>query len=275
MFLYFNGDSHTEGAGLSDCDFFPDHYPGDFKTDAQHFLDNNHRAWAQWVFKYGSENKNIWAKLRASNLQLAYPAQIQKYVDCEIFNNAVGGSSMFSIMARTIHDLEKLARDNKIPDKVFIGLTTIDRIGIPNDKEFVNDVIMWTNNALPGTVTHLEEKWKNYAEAYWTAHNDEQLLIFYLYQCAAIKYAVKSITGRDPIFLNTVVTWNGHHLGTETNNAQLRNIWNSLNFHSINSQISLDQIGFPLGQVADGHFCREAHVKYAEYLARTHLNYIG
>lgn len=32
MLLYFNGDSFTEGAGLTDHLFFPDNYPGNFNT---------------------------------------------------------------------------------------------------------------------------------------------------------------------------------------------------------------------------------------------------
>jgi hypothetical protein len=274
MFLYFNGDSHTEGAGLSDCDFFPDNYPGDFKSERGHTVGNNFRDWSDWVHNKRFENKHIYTQLRLANLSLSYPAQIQKLVNCEIYNNAVGGSSMWSIMIRTMYDLEILVKKNKIPDQVFIGLTNFARIGIPNDKEFVNDVNLWTQNMIPAVTSQLGDKWKNYANSYWTAHNDEQLMILYLYHCASIKYAVKSITGRDPIFLNTIVG-GSRMIGPDTNNGMLRYIWNFLNFDRVNSQIVLEDIGFPLGQVADGHFCREAHVKYAEYVARTYLNYTG
>ena len=273
MFLYFNGDSHTEGAGLSDCDFFPDEYPGNFISDINNFKPID-RTWSEWLYSYGSKNKHIWGKLRNANMQLGYPAQLQKLLGCEIYNNAVGGSGMFSIMSRTMHDLEVLAKKNKIPDQVFIGLTTIERIGIPSEEKFLDDATKWVHTALPITAHNLTDKWRNYAESHWTSHTDEQLLIFFLYQCAAIKYAVKSITGRDPIFLNTAIRWDHNHsIVRDSDNGMLRYVWASLGFDSIRDQISFDQIGFPLGQVADGHFCREAHIEYANYLAQTYFHH--
>lgn len=265
MFLYFNGDSHTEGAGLADQDFFPD-YPGDYLPNEFSIYDTK---WINKRSKYLGEDSGLFFKLRTANLNLGYPAQIKKIINCELQNGAVGGSGMFAIMVRTIHDLEKLASENKIPDQVFIGLTTKERLGIPNDEDWREDNSIWVQTAMPATVDHLLPRFRKYALSYWQSHDNTQLLILFLYQCIAIKYAVNSLTGKDPIFLNTSIGWHDYKFLVEnSNNLMLKDAWRLLNFDDISNQTALDHFGFQFGQVADGHFVKEAHIRYAKYIIK-------
>lgn len=264
MFLYFNGDSHTEGAGLADSYFFDD-YPGDVAPGTFILFD---RTWISKRDKHLANDDTLFFRLRDANLELGYPSQLKKLIGCEVQNGAVGGSGMFSIMVRTIHDLESLAKEGKIPDKVFIGLTTKERLGIINDEKWRDDNTIWVQTAMPITIDCLLPKYRKYATAYWESQSDVQLLLIFLYQCLSIKYAVKSITGKDPIFLNTSILWENNKTLVETsNNTMLKEVWQLLNFDNIDNQTSLQHFGFRIGQVADGHFSEEAHIRYAKYLA--------
>lgn len=263
MFLYFNGDSHTEGAGLADADMFPD-YPGDFAPGQFKLFD---KSWIDKRQSHVDRDSQVYFKMREANLRLAYPARIQQLLNCEIYNGAVGGSGMFATMVRTMYDLEKFVEEDRIPNQVIIGLTTKERLGIPNDQDYRDDVTVWVQTAMPVTLSHLDPKFQKFATAYWTSHSDEQLLILFLYQCLSIKYTVKSITGKDPIFVNTSSIWEKtHDLAENTNNSMLKSVWKLLNFDTIIKQTSLQEIGFRSGQVADGHFVKEAHTEYAKYL---------
>ena len=265
MFLYFGGCSFTEGSGLSDHDIFPDAYPGNFKV----VEDAYKTGWVHTRQKFLDADKVLRFKLLESNNNRAYPAHLGKILNARVVNHGVAGSSMFGIMVRTIHGLTELIKANDIPDQVFIGLTSIERIPMINNDTNPEDR-RWTYSIVPSFVKE-EDKFAKYAKEFWMLHTDEQLLTMYLYNCLSIKNFVKNVTGKDPIFLNTCAFWSKYYeLYRYSRLPILKEVWELLDFdetfkHNALSSFANKDPRF----VADGHWTEYAHVQFARHLAET------
>ena len=270
-FLYFNGDSFTEGAGLCDDEIFKE-YPG-------HFKDNKTAVESNWVW---TRDKILRAKgydfhmsLINANKTKAYPAVIGKMANIDVYNNAVGGSNIFGILVRTVSDLTKFAIEGRIPEQVFIGLTGIDRLPIVNiELSFVHsgENREWIHTVMPKFIDMVDPKYKKYAEEYWKSHHDSQILTTYLYHCHSIKTIVKNITGKDPIFLRTSYYWeNNKDIVSNSKLPVLQDIWEILNFSQIDNQESLVNIAWHDGITACGHFVPAGHIKYADYVFKNFI----
>jgi hypothetical protein len=278
MFLYFNGDSQTLGTGVADHLFF-ENYPGHF-----HDLDKNKQLAGNWVRSreeyINKTGGDLRKKLDLENSQRAWPGQLGNILNAEVHNNAVGGSCIFSIYTRTVRDLEKFIRVNKIPDYVFIGLTTIERISMIYQDEYNLDrdnERSWVSTIMPFSVGIWDRKFQNYAYSHWDCHTDEDLLIFYLYQCLSIKNAVKSVIDREVIFVNTVNQWDTYtSIVKSTNSIMLKEIWAKLDFDSISPrEYSLAHFGCEHGFVADGHFTEKGHREFAKFMASKYFKITG
>jgi hypothetical protein len=269
MFLYFGGCSYTEGSGLADHEIFPDIYPGNY---------GNYKSgesitpkWRDTRFSLVRTNKELSDKLLASNNNRAYPAHIAKLLNAKVMNSGIGGNSIFGILVKTVHDLTELAKTNNIPDHVFIGLTSIQRIALVNLFPFEDDSRRWTQTLVPSHI-HTAGNFEKYATEYWRTHTDDQMLTSYLYYCFSIKNYVKNITGKDPIFLNT-----GFHqfdkIMNNTNLSVLKEVWNLLEFNKLLQQKNLGEFGTndENRYVADGHLSEEAHVKFASHIVEKFL----
>ena len=268
--FYFNGDSYTAGVGLGDFLFYTN-YPGDMLTKYPNseIVKKWHAVCYSNQNERYNENPEFYQKLNESNMNLSYPNQIGKLLDAEVINNAYGGSSIFGIFVRTVHDLQKLSNQNKIPDSVIIGLTAYERLTKILEC-FSSDSNTWTRGIMTNWVQDdplISSSYKNYANTYWSSHSDEEMLIFFLYQCLSLKHYVKNLTGKYPIFLDTMM--NKSHMTNivkNTRNCMLTEVWNILNFDEIDNQLGILSFGEKYGYVADGHVNAKSHVEYAKYV---------
>jgi len=132
----------------------------------------------------------------------------------------------------------------------------------------------WTGAILPAWVHIDKGRYVNYAKEFWKSHSDEEMLVFYFYQCLAIKNYVQARLGKDPIFLNTCVNWYRNHDMAEASVLPiLKHVWNLLDIKYVNSNPELGY--FSDGFVADGHYTETAHIGFAKYIAQKYLNFNG
>lgn len=269
MLLYFNGDSHTEGAGISDKLIVPG-YPEEIAESTM----ESRLAWLDKRNEFFENNEAQYLRYLEENKKRSFSGQLGRMLNAEIYNSGLGGSSIFSIYARTVSDLYKFSKTSRIPDLFFIGLTTTSRVPIINDPSN-DDERRWIDTGLPFWVERLQPAHKEYATHFWKSHSDEDMLTFYLYYCLSIKSAIKSIVNRETIFLNTSNEW--YHLVDifkNTNSHMVRQTWELLNFDDImDSEHSLEHFGIENGYVACGHFNEQGHIKYAEHIAKKYFNF--
>ena len=277
MKIYVNGDSFTAGDGLSDPEIFPDLYPGHHSCDVEFdvawcnkrhaMLDRNLDLHNHWQL---SNKKHVWATLLG---ELVDTMLVNDTVN--VVNGAIGGSCMTGISTRTIAYLESLRSRADLPDYVFIGLTSIGRLGwYHEDTQDIGKIFNWVKSSIPGFhYRGYESKHKKLFEAIWTTLSDEELLIDYLKECLQIKNYVKRRIGRDPIFLNTVGEfWQYKEIVNNSKNQWLRMLWfDLLEFDKINDRWfnkgAFEQM------TACGHVLPGVHAEYARDLAREHFGW--
>lgn len=182
MFFYFNGCSHTAGAGLFDHSL--PGYPGDIDRswDAKK-IETHKNAWMASRQEQFNNDYNLRDKIEQEQKKFAWPEILSNLAGADYINNAVQGSSMESIVMRSILDLNALLETGKKPDRVFIGLTSTPRISLPNPQFNKNKNNTWRHSYVN---FHLNFKHSNVPKIYqgfynsiWSAMTDDNLLIKY------------------------------------------------------------------------------------------------
>lgn len=265
MLIYVNGDSFTDGVGIADSELFPE-YPGHYRS-----YDELPRTWPA-VRDDLVNSRNMREQLRMENRARCWATHLGKLLNAKVINEAVGGSSMFAILTRTVHDLEELAKNNQIPDYVIIGLTSEERVPIINTTPPIQNDDYWIQTGHPSHINSLNSKYKKYAIEYWNSHSDEEMLLFFLYECLHLKNYVKLKTGKDPVFLNTS---NGSgrykNIINKTRIHLLKEAWDLAEFDNVANQSKFLDIAQKHGITACGHFLHEANIEYAEYIKKNIL----
>lgn len=200
MNIYCNGDSFTAGEELLDH-LFPD-WPG-YRTSGSTLVKDTDFNWLdirrnRGCIVYGSlkyllekQKENSWA---------GHLGKIDKSIS--VINGAVGGASITGIANRTVVDLIK-HQDKKF-DLVFIQLTSPNRLHFYNS-EIVDNYFMREKPI--GHLDRFPEIERKIAENYVKCYSDKEYSIKYLYTMAGLKFAVKGLTGKDPIFLSSRNVW--------------------------------------------------------------------
>jgi hypothetical protein len=183
---------------------------------------------------------------------------------------------MLGIATRTIADLESISSRADLPDYVFIGLTSSERLGWYQEPDIHNitQTYNWVKSSIPGFYYRgHENKYKKLFETTWTTLSDEEFLIAYLKECLQIKNYVKRRIGRDPIFLNTVgAFWQYKEIVNNSKNQWLRMLWfDLLEFDRINDRW-FNKGKFDL-MTACGHVLPDVHAQFARELAREHFGW--
>lgn len=267
MLIYCTGDSFTDGTGLSDSRLFEE-YPGDIIAGESNI------PWSKKRSEIFSSNILLFEKSRQENLKLAWPAKIAELTNYEVINGAVSGASIVSISMGLMHDIEKLVAQGKTPNKVFIGLTSCERVPIINTHPIENFMPSAITNAIPNHASYVPEKYKSYCDQYWMSHTDEEMLTFYMYHCVCMHNYVYAKTGTYPVFLNTsrgIINW---HLWVKNSSIfLLKEYWKILNADRILEQHSLEGFNSPKNTVlADGHYKESAHLGFAQHLVKEYLD---
>jgi hypothetical protein len=269
MKIYVNGDSFTAGDGLADSETFPDLYPG------HHTIDKPFdRAWCDKRHSMVGADINLWTLSKDNNQKYVWSTILGNLINATVVNNAVGGSCMLGIATRTIADLESVKSRAELPDHVFIGLTTKERLGWYHEQDVQNPskIFNWVKSSIPGFYYRgYEPKHKKLFETTWATLSDEELLINYLKECLLIKNYVNKRIGKDPIFLNTTYQfWQDKETVINSKNQWLRMLWfDLLEFDRINDRW-FNKGKFDL-MTACGHVLPDVHAQFARELAREHF----
>jgi len=262
MLIYVNGDSQTDGIGLGDSSVFPE-YPGNMMNINWDIIN----PWAS-LRAHLTESRDLADTLKQENRKRCWATHLGNLYSAEVINEAVGGSTMFGILTRTIHDIDNLIKKNKIPDLVLIGLTTEERIPIINDRPNIHDDSDWIHTLHPMSIDHADPVHQKYAKEYWISNTDEAILTFFLYQCLHIKHYVNAKLGIDPIFLHTSpYFYKNFKIINYTNIHLLREAWDLLKFNDVHEQKSFFNVAHQDGFTACAHFVEPGHIRYAKYVA--------
>ena len=267
MLIYANGDSFTAGVGINDYLMFPNDYPGNNRA-GETYNPNLQAAWSRKRLNLINE-LNCHDELDTKNRERAYPSHVRNMLGAtQVINGAQGGSSMFGIYYRTVHDITKLLDQGTAPGLTIIGLTAPERLYcFEREQAKENDYQSWVINIMPNTIKNSESRYKKYAQEYWNSHNDEELLTTFLYQCLAIKSFVKSTTGKFPLFLNTSsVFYRYTDLIQESKLPILQEIWKILNFDVVVNKHAFYYFGKTNLITACGHYEEKTHFQYAKYI---------
>ena len=235
MLIYFNGDSYTAGSGLF-AKYLPE-YPGNFtwpelqsnvrKKQIKRFLsaleifektkfvDLNSIVDNLGNFIFYDSNVAGSIPFFDARTQIekyySYPAELSRIdKSINIINAARGGASMGGICNRTIIDLLNLKEENKIPDLVVIQLTAIERYEIYdlNSSKFISD----------SPLGYFRNKFdQDISSAILSKYKDEDFLVKYFYHLCSVKEVVYSITGKNPIFIDSC---NGNNIESRINSVK-------------------------------------------------------
>lgn len=266
MIIYVNGDSFNAGTGLADHLIFEE-CPRLSKTPGKGFVS----GWSELRHKL-IEKRKLHNEIEAANKELVWPTILGKLTGATIVNGSRGGSAFGGIVNRTIYDIEHLVTTGQIPDYIFIGITSPERVMVINTL-LGADSNSWTDSAIPGHYQHLSRAKQKYVQSVWSSHSNDELLAMFLRECLFIKSFVKVKTGKDPIFLNTSGVWQDIRQTIEnTNTEMIRFLWNLLDFNSVFfDHKAFGDFGLRHPMCADGHWTAPAHIDYANYIATTFI----
>lgn len=120
MLIYVNGDSFAAGVGLADHKFIPG-YTNYLPADR-----NRQIEYSRYRGEYITDLVTIDEKANS------WPSRL----GVEVINDSEGGSSMSSILYRTLIGLSNLKQKSTLPDEVIIHLTAPERISVIDSREF-------------------------------------------------------------------------------------------------------------------------------------------
>ena len=214
MNIYCNGDSFTAGEELLDH-LFPG-WPG-YRTTGSIWIKDTDFNWLEIRKKIGSTVFGDVENLLNEQKKKSWTGQLNE-IDSSLFvmNGAVGGASITGIANRTVLDLAK--HKDKNFDFIFIQLTG------PNRIEFYNSELLENYFMRERPIGHLDkfpEKEREIAKKIVECYSDKEFSIKYLYTMINLKFAVRGITGKDPIFLLSHKVWKDYILDSLSENDKL------------------------------------------------------
>jgi hypothetical protein len=117
MILYTNGDSFVAGSGLA-LHLLPN-YPG-VHDHADEKIYKENRQWIDRCYSNPQSFKLVAEVIPKVESAIAFPNKIKKLLNCQVINNAQGGSSFDRIARTTITDLIGLKKSN--PDSKIVAI---------------------------------------------------------------------------------------------------------------------------------------------------------
>jgi hypothetical protein len=155
MIIYCDGDSYVAGSELGDI-LLPDH-PGFVPIGIPKHIERERYNWTRRTYGNGDLSfmrRQLYNEIEKLEKEKAFPNKIAKKLNVEVINAAVGGSSMDSILRRTLSNLITLKdKDNIV---AFISTTDPWRFELPT----LND----TNS--PWTCVTVDSKNEQVAEVF-------------------------------------------------------------------------------------------------------------
>lgn len=275
MIIYTNGDSFTAGDGL--ISVFWDTYPGNISNNNTLADQERSRKWASTKATEFSRDrhtvKSEFKLYKEQNKQRAWPAKLGQLLDVQVINNALGGSGIVSIGMNTMQDLISLSNEGVIPDQVIIGLTGMARLSLVDDKAWWDEQ-KWMITAHPGHQEEIPDRYLEYANNFWRSHSDDEIMLFFLYNCLSIRNFVKVHIGKFPIFVKTINEFD--HWNSIVNNSNIpmvKKLWQLLEFDQLVHEPSIFTVKPVTEKLACGHLLEDSHDAFSKYLKERYFNY--
>ncbi len=216
MNIYCNGDSFTAGEELLDH-LFPG-WPG-YRTTGSIWVKDTDYHWLEVRRKIGSTVFAGIDRLLEKQKEASWAGQLQKIDNnISVINGAVGGASITGIANRTIVDLSTYKNQNF--DFIFIQLTG------PNRLDFYNSDLVENYFMKEHPIGHLDkfsDIQREIAKKYVACYSDKEFSLKYLYTMISLRYAIKGLTGKTPIFLLSQKVWKDYILNSLLSDERLNN----------------------------------------------------
>lgn len=207
--------------------------------------------------------------------QRSWPSKLANLLESEVINGAFGGSSLEEIGCRTILNLSKLQQQNKKVDLCLVGLTSFDRIlTIRRDwSKFDNNDIEYYYSWMYSLISswHHDNNLAgmepaNFVKSWILLNDDCTEIIKFLLEMIKIKLSVKSLLGKNPIFLPV------YHMIPDMLDAKMKcsntmmNIISMSGINDIDPELEFSEVGINYQKLVCGHFSKLAHQEYAHVI---------
>lgn len=204
MFIYVNGDSNAAGFELSHpmLPSYPGHIsPGLVNRTNFLSLDKLFSKAAHWLESEIFKKEKAAAgeeHIRQKDIELAWPSKLKEYLNCDMEINAIAGSSTVRLAYTVQQDLIRLKNEGKVPDIVILQLTDWVRTGTFSlDNRY--DICLNINSS-PNNDTER----KDFFNAWFNIETEQDMILRYLHHWVMIKHTVKLLTGKDPVFVDSI-----------------------------------------------------------------------
>lgn len=207
-----------------------------------------------------------WRYYYQDQLKMAWPAYLQRLIDTDVVNIALGGISNQEIAHRAMHEFHSMLeyRDPK-ELLVIIMVTSSNRIGFPqynpaikkmNKYQYQSFMSSWMVDGADGALADM-------AKQYFLSHNDYDLFWESMKALFTARQYIESY-GTKVVFVDSCLLRYGLNFDLEKMPQVDRLV------EILNPVLSMDDITKTYPEPASlpgGHFCEEIHKLFAEQLA--------
>jgi len=264
MFIYCNGDSFTQGDELGDS-VIPG-WSGPV-NQATSFEESSARTLKEWPWHHNAVNKLSVDQLQQQaklELELSWPSQLAKLLGADFKNAGKGGSSMQTILWRTMLDLNEINREI---DYVFIMLTSPQRLTMFS-AEF-EDHYECCRSYMYGYSMGYSPDIQHLMKTQLVVETEKDMVLRYLNDIVLTNTCVHSATGKFPILLES--TMNHFYKSLLEQYSNVSSIKRLIKLSRINNIPK--QLKMPTYMVAGelvmpmGHLTAAVHTRFAEGVA--------
>ena len=216
---------------------------------------------------------DAWIAYDIRNKELSWPILMSKILGTEVINTAHGGSSMSSILYRTLLDLTKLKMEGVTPERVIIMLTCENRITIVQTHAVIHETQLqgkqdWMLSVVLGQPLESKNPFSSFVKETILCQSKNDLIIKWLLEVALIKNVVKSLTGKYPIIASPEFITNQiiQHMKNEKliNHPHFFELIQESGILNINPALTMQ----PINSLPDGHYDNETHAVFAEKISK-------
>jgi hypothetical protein len=269
MNIYVNGDSFSAGEELADIDL--PGFPG-YKTETSNFikdLSDNEMKWSERKWMVGQNYYGTYENYVNAGKALAWPAALLK-MDSNLFvkNSSKSSASMTGIANRTIADLLEYQSQGINFDRVFIQLTGCHRFEFYDSTDSQNKFVV--DKTLGWVHTLRTETQRQLGKSYIAQYKDKDYAIKFLYALCTLKYAIKGLTGVDPIFLSSLVLFTKNVISplVESENLTIKLLLKESGMLSIPDELYMETVHTQNNflYMPINHFEYRTHLEYAKII---------
>jgi hypothetical protein len=206
------------------------------------------------------------------NKELSWPTLMSKILGTEVINTAQGGSSMSSILYRTLLDLTKLKMEGVTPKRVIIMLTCENRITLVQTHAVIHEPTLqgkqsWIRSIALGQPLESNHPFSSIVKETVLRQSKNDLIAKWLLEVALLKNVVKSLTGKYPIIATPMFVTNQiiKHIKNENliNHPHFFELIQESGILNMDPELIMQSINI----LPDGHYDNETHAVFAEKIS--------